>query len=142
MKRIVRNFLILFLCVCAIVPISVSKSPERIEASELKDAASIGKVHPDDIVYVGMNYNSGRESCWMKLKWKRIPGALGYEVKAVSAKGRVFDSGTTSNTKIRLDYLPCGITFRLKVRAYKRISSGQIIYGKWSTSSRRFMTYV
>ena len=72
MKRIVRNFLILFLCVCAIVPISVSKSPERIEASELKDAASIGKVHPDDIVYVGMNYNSGRESCWMKLKWKRI----------------------------------------------------------------------
>lgn len=67
------------------------------------------------------------------LNIKKVSGALGYEVVYSTKKNfNSYNSGTTAYNEVAVTGLKKGKTYYIKVRAYKKDSTGSIVYGQYS----------
>lgn len=72
----------------------------------------------------------------VKLKWKSVPGAQGYEVFRYNpSKGRFVRINTTTGPSYTDRKKTAGKAYRYKVRAYKK-SGGRTYYGNYSKESK------
>lgn len=71
-----------------------------------------------------------------KIKWKKIKGANGYEVKYALnkkfTKGKVLKNVSSKKTSLKIFKLKKKKTYYVKVRAYTLDTNGKRIYGNWS----------
>ncbi|MBE6774911.1 MAG: hypothetical protein E7543_01825 [Ruminococcaceae bacterium] len=67
----------------------------------------------------------------INLKWKKVKGADGYQVKIYS-KGKWKAVGLTKKTKFEVDDRKSATNYRFKVRAYE-LKNGKRVYGKYSS---------
>ena len=70
----------------------------------------------------------------LKLKWKKIKGADGYEIRYALNKKftKVKKIKTVKGTSVKLTNLKKKKTYFVSVRAYKVSANGEKVYGKWS----------
>ncbi len=69
----------------------------------------------------------------MKIKWKKVAGAKGYQVRyAANKKLRKPKTKTTSKNAFTVKKLKKGKTYYVKIRAYKLDSMGKKVYGTYS----------
>lgn len=69
----------------------------------------------------------------IKLKWKKVEGASGYQVRyATNKKLRKPKTKTTDRQTLTLKKLKKGKTYYVKVRAYRLDSAGNRVYGAYS----------
>ena len=70
----------------------------------------------------------------VKLKWKKVSGAKGYQVVyATNSKFKKATKKTTAKTALTIKTLKKGKIYYVKVRAYKLNSAGAKVYGTYST---------
>ncbi len=67
----------------------------------------------------------------INLKWKKVKGADGYQVKVYSNK-KWKNLGLTKKTSFEADDLTSAKTYKFKVRAYE-VKKGKRVYGKYSS---------
>ncbi len=67
-------------------------------------------------------------------KWGKVAGATGYELEYTKAKkfATASDTVTLKKTTKTLSKLTAGKTYRVRVRAYKTLKSGETVYSAWS----------
>ncbi len=70
----------------------------------------------------------------MTAKWDKVSGASGYELQYVKTKKFAADSDTVTlkKTTKTISRLTAGKTYRVRVRAYKTLKSGETVYSAWS----------
>lgn len=67
----------------------------------------------------------------INLKWSAVSGATGYRVYMLSGSGKWKRVATVKKTKAEIDDLASAKSYKFKVRAYKKTSSGTV-YGPYS----------
>lgn len=68
----------------------------------------------------------------VKVTWKKVSGAAGYQVSKSTAKNTTKVVATIKSTSKVLTATK-GKTYYYKVRAYKTLANGKKVYGAWST---------
>ena len=72
----------------------------------------------------------------MQIKWKKVQGASGYQIKyATNKKLAKSKKKTTKKLQITIKKLKKKKTYYVKVRAYKIVNEEKI-YGKWSKAKK------
>ena len=75
----------------------------------------------------------------MKLTWKKVSGASGYEIQRYSSSKKKYVTVKTITKGFTTSYtngsLNASTTYKYRVRAYKK-SGSKKVYGSWSTSKK------
>lgn len=73
----------------------------------------------------------------LKIKWKKVPGADGYEIRyAANKKVRKPKRKTTGSKTLTVKKLKKGKTYYVKIRAYRTDSAGKKVYGAYSKTRK------
>ena len=103
-------------------------------AKEIKDDQPNQQVSPEQLIrQVSLNKPIRLSGNKVKLKWKKVSGAKGYQVVyATNSKFKKATKKTTAKITLTMKKLKKGKTYYVKVRAYKLDSTGNKVYGKYS----------
>jgi uncharacterized repeat protein (TIGR02543 family) len=117
----------------------LSKKITSISKTAKKDYTVYAKWQKVSVSTTKINSTKNSSSKKISVKYKKVSGALGYEIhcSTYQKSGTVsLILVTTKKTSYTFSKLKKGTTYYIKLRAYKKDSLNQKVYGKWSKVSK------